>query len=92
VGTGERIRDKIAAAKRKGMWMGGVPPLGYDVDNRLLIINETEAAVVRRIFAEMLTIGSPTQIASNLTEEGVTTRASCKTPSRQVLSRHAWPR
>ena len=48
--TGERIRDKIAAAKRKGMWMGGVPPLGYDVDNRLLVINETEAAVVRRIF------------------------------------------
>ena len=73
--TGERIRDKIAAAKRKGMWMGGVPPLGYDVDNRLLIINEVEAAVVRRIFAEMLTIGSPTQIASNLTEEGVTTKA-----------------
>lgn len=37
--TSERIRDKIAAAKRKGMWMGGAPPLGYDVDNRLLVIN-----------------------------------------------------
>jgi site-specific DNA recombinase len=73
--TGERIRDKIAAAKRKGMWMGGVPPLGYDVDNRLLVINETEAAVVRRIFEEMLTIGSPTQIAAKLTAEGVTTKA-----------------
>jgi len=73
--TGERIRDKIAAAKRKGMWMGGVPPLGYDVDNRLLVINEGEAAVVRRIFEEMLTIGSPTQIAANLTAEGVTTKA-----------------
>jgi site-specific DNA recombinase len=73
--TGERIRDKIAAAKRKGMWMGGVPPLGYDVDNRLLIINEAEAAVVRRIFEEMLTIGSPTQIAVNLTAEGITTKA-----------------
>ncbi|WP_297500665.1 recombinase family protein [Ferrovum sp.] len=72
--TGERIRDKIAAAKRKGMWMGGVPPLGYDVDNRLLIINEAEAAVVRRIFEEMLTIGSPTQIAANLTAEGITTK------------------
>ncbi len=73
--TGERIRDKIAAAKRKGMWMGGVPPLGYDVDNRLLVINESEAAIVRRIFEEMLTIGSPTQIAANLTAEGITTKA-----------------
>jgi DNA invertase Pin-like site-specific DNA recombinase len=73
--TGERIRDKIAAAKRKGMWMGGVPPLGYDVENRQLVINEAEAAVVRRIFAEMLTIGSPTQIAANLTAEGITTKA-----------------
>ena len=73
--TGERIRDKIAAAKRKGMWMGGVPPLGYDVDNRLLVINEAEAAVVRHIFEEMLTIGSPTQIAVNLTADGITTKA-----------------
>jgi site-specific DNA recombinase len=49
--------------------------LGYDVENRLLVINEAEAAVVRRIFEEMLTIGSPTQIAANLNLEGVTTKA-----------------
>ncbi|WP_307753590.1 recombinase family protein [Xanthomonas albilineans] len=73
--TGERIRDKIAASKRKGLWMGGVPPLGYDVEHRKLVINETEATVVRRIFAQMLTIGSPTQIAANLAEEGITTKA-----------------
>ncbi len=73
--TSERIRDKIAASKRKGLWMGGVPPLGYDVDNRLLVINEAEARVVRRIFSEMLTIGSPTQIAARLTAEGITTKA-----------------
>jgi site-specific DNA recombinase len=73
--TGERIRDKIAASKRKGLWMGGVPPLGYDVSSRLLVINETEATVVRRIFAEMLTIGSPTQIAERLASEGITTKA-----------------
>ena len=73
--TGERIRDKIAAAKRKGMWMGGVPSIGFDVVNRQLVINEAEAAVVRRIFEEMLTIGSPTQIAANLTAEGITTKA-----------------
>jgi len=41
--TGERIRDKIAASKRKGMWMGGVPPLGYDVRDRRLVINHGEA-------------------------------------------------
>ncbi|MBV6271732.1 SOS response-associated peptidase family protein [Alcaligenaceae bacterium CGII-47] len=55
--------------------MGGVPPLGYDVRDRQLIINDAEAAVVRRAFNEMLTIGSPTQIAAQLTAEGVTTKA-----------------
>jgi site-specific DNA recombinase len=73
--TGERIRDKIAASKRKGLWMGGVPTLGYDVANRLLVINETEADLVRRIFGEMLTIGSPTRIAQGLASEGITTKA-----------------
>ena len=73
--TGERIRDKIAASKRKGLWMGGVPPLGYDVASRLLVINETEADLVRRIFGEMLTIGSPTRIAQGLASEGITTKA-----------------
>jgi DNA invertase Pin-like site-specific DNA recombinase len=73
--TGERIRDKIAASKRKGLWMGGVPPLGYDVQNRLLVINETEAAVVRRIFGDMLTVGSPTKIGRTLAQEGITTKA-----------------
>ena len=48
--TGERIRDKIAASKRKGMWMGGVVPLGYDVFDRKLIVNETEAETVRTLF------------------------------------------
>ena len=45
--TGERIRDKIAASKRKGMWMGGVPPLGYDVRERRLVVNPAEAETVR---------------------------------------------
>lgn len=73
--TGERIRDKIAAAKKKGLWMGGVPPLGYDVVDRQLVVNQDEARVVRRIFAEMLTIGSPTVIAQRLADEGVTTKS-----------------
>ncbi len=48
--TGERIRDKIAASKRKGMWMGGSPPMGYDVVNRQLVVNESDAATIRRVF------------------------------------------
>ena len=48
--TGERIRDKIAASKKKGMWMGGYPPLGYDVKDRKLVVNEAEADTVRYIF------------------------------------------
>src|ERR1700685_1342065 len=47
---GERVRDKIAASKRKGIWMGGVVPLGYDVHQRKLIINTAEASTVRHIF------------------------------------------
>ncbi|MGA7869346.1 MAG: recombinase family protein [Candidatus Binatus sp.] len=48
--TGERIRDKIAASKQKGMWMGGMPPLGYDLRDRRLVVNEAEAKTVRLIF------------------------------------------
>ncbi len=48
--TGERIRDKIAASKRKGMWMGGIPPIGYDVQNRRLVPNEREAKTVKHLF------------------------------------------
>jgi site-specific DNA recombinase len=48
--TAERIRDKIAASRRKGLWMGGVVPLGYDLRERRLVINPAEAEVVRQIF------------------------------------------
>src|SRR5437868_12144183 len=49
--TSERIRDKIAASKKKGMWMGGNVPLGYDASERTLVVNPAEAETVRRIFA-----------------------------------------
>ena len=52
--TGERIRDEIAASKKKGMWMGGQPSLGYDVKERKLVVNEAEAATVRYIFRRYL--------------------------------------
>ena len=56
--AGERIRDKIAASKRKGMWMGGNVPLGYDVKDRKLIVNKPEAATVRLIFRRYAELGS----------------------------------
>ena len=56
--TGERIRDKIAASKRKGLWMGGVPPFGYDVCDRRLVINKRESATVKLIFERYLKLGS----------------------------------
>src|SRR5262249_50504038 len=55
---GERIRDKIAASRRKGMWMGGVPPLGYRVQNRKLVIVDSEADLVRVIFCRYAELGS----------------------------------
>src|SRR5271155_5305215 len=60
--TGERIRDKIAASKKKGMWMGGVAPLGYRVRGRQLIINPTEAKVVRQIYKRYLELGCVRQL------------------------------
>jgi site-specific DNA recombinase len=55
--TGERIRDKIAASKRKGMWMGGVPPLGYDVRDRWLVVNRPEAVTVKHLYERYLGLG-----------------------------------
>lgn len=52
--TGERIRDKIEASKKKGLWMGGSPPMGYAVNERKLVIVETEAAFIKQCFQEYL--------------------------------------
>ena len=71
---GERIRDKIAASRKRGMWMGGFVPLGYRVENRKLLIEETEAETVRMIFERFVAIGSATVLARTLAAEGVRTR------------------
>lgn len=71
--TGERIRDKIAASRRKGMWMGGVPPLGYQVKDRKLVEVAADAVQVRWVFDRFLEIGSGTELARELAERGVTT-------------------
>src|SRR5438093_907461 len=56
--TGERIRDKIAASKQKGMWMGGLPPLGYAARDKKLVVNATEAETVRSIYRRYAALGS----------------------------------
>ena len=72
--TGERIRDKIAASKRKGMWMGGNPPLGYDVRDRKLVVNQAEASEVERIFGLYAELGSVRLLEHRLAAEGITSK------------------
>jgi len=74
---GERIRDKVAAAKRKGKHTGGMPILGYDTDrpNRRLLVNEEEAKLVREIFKRFCQMGSATELAAELNQQGHRTKA-----------------
>lgn len=78
--TGERIRDKIAASKKKGMWMGGAPPLGYDppttAETHKLVVNEPEAVTVRMIFRRYLEVGSVHVLKRQLAAEGVRSKVS----------------
>jgi DNA invertase Pin-like site-specific DNA recombinase len=72
--AGERIRDKIAASKAKGMWMGGNVPLGYDVRERKLIVNEAEAATVRVIFQRYAELGSVALLKAELDRFGIVSK------------------
>ena len=72
--TGERIRDKIAASKRKGMWMGGFVPLGYDAKDRTLMVNEAEAETVRTVFRLYLEFGNVRQVKEEIDRLGLTTK------------------
>jgi DNA invertase Pin-like site-specific DNA recombinase len=74
--TGERIRDKIAASKKKGMWMGGNVPLGYDADERTLVINPAEAETVRRIFALYRELGCVRRVKEEADRLGLRTKCS----------------
>ena len=68
---GERVRDKIAASKKKGMWMGGMPPLGYDVKDRKLVVNEHEARTVVGIYRRYLALKSVHALKDELAEAGI---------------------
>lgn len=83
--SGERIRDKFAASLKKGMWMGGVPPLGYDCKDRKLIINESDAKTVRFIYSKFLQTESYFEIAEILNKAGYRTRSRDKNTPRRLF-------
>jgi site-specific DNA recombinase len=71
---GERVRDKVAASRRKGIWMGGPVPFGYRCADRKLWVVEDEAAIVRMIFERFIRLGSATLLVQELAAEGITRR------------------
>ena len=72
--TAERIRDKIAASKKKGLWMGGQPPLGYDVRDKMLVVNAIEAQHVRQLFDAYLKLGSTKALTAWAIQNNITTK------------------
>jgi site-specific DNA recombinase len=72
--TSERIRDKIAASKKKGLWMGGNPPLGYDARDKQLVVNEPEAEKVRYICHRHIEVGSVRELEAELECEGIVSK------------------
>src|SRR5450755_4032115 len=72
--TSERIRDKIAASKRKGLWVGGMAPIGYDTKDRKISVNETEADWVRTIFRHYRNLGSLNLLMTDLRKRGIVTK------------------
>ncbi|MBO6676911.1 MAG: recombinase family protein [Rhizobiales bacterium] len=73
--AGERIRDKIAASKKRGMWMGGMPPLGYDVRDKQLVVNQKEAKTVQTIFESYLKLGAVKALKAAMDAQGAVSKA-----------------
>ena len=85
--TGERIRDKIAASKAKGMWMGGLAPLGYDLPtngSRALVVNEGEAETVRLLFRRYLELGSVYRLLADLEQVGIRSKLRVTAKGREL--------
>ena len=85
--TAERIRDKIAASKARGMWMGGVAPLGYKPDGRTLAVVDEHATFVRRLFERYLELGTVRRLADALTADGVRTPARATSTGKPLGAR-----
>jgi DNA invertase Pin-like site-specific DNA recombinase len=81
---GERIRDKIAASKKKGMWMGGVPPLGYRVEDRKLVIVDSEAELVRSIFRRYAEFGSVRLVKAELEAREIKSKSWMSAAGRMI--------
>src|SRR5215467_1799738 len=81
---GERIRDKIAASKKKGMWMGGVPPLGYRAQDHKLLVIESEAEIVRDIFRRYAALGSVCLLKDELEARGIKSKSWTTASGRRV--------
>jgi site-specific DNA recombinase len=82
--TSERIRDKIAASKRKGLWVGGMVPLGYDTKDRKITVNEAEAQRVRTIFRSYVKLGSLNLLMADLRKQGIVTKVRILKTGRKV--------
>lgn len=82
--TGERIRDKIAASKKKGLWMGGVTPFGYDLKDRTLVINDEETADIRTIFGLYLELGTVGKLLKVVEARGIRTRRRTSSNGRET--------
>ena len=82
--TSERIRDKIAASKRKGLWVGGMAPLGYETKDRRIVVVEDEAERVRTIFRSYLTLGSLNLVMADLRHRGIVTKLRTLKTGRSV--------
>ena len=82
--TGERIRDKLAASKRRGIWVGGIVPLGYEVRERKLVVRADEAQTVRLVFERYLALGSLPTLQRELRERGVVTRHRVLSSGRRI--------
>ncbi len=82
--TSERIRDKIAASKRKGLWVGGMAPLGYDAKDRKISVNEAEAETVRTIFRRYLELGSLKLLLVDLRRQGIVTKRRILTSGKSI--------
>lgn len=85
--TGERIRDKLAASKKKGMWIGGPVPLGYDVQERELVVNQDEADRVDHIYRRYLDLGSVKLLKEELDRKGIASKSTRKQPTGRPFSR-----
>ncbi|MEP2990349.1 MAG: recombinase family protein [Parasphingorhabdus sp.] len=89
--SGERIRDKVAASKKKGMWMGGGVPYGYDVEKRQLVINKPEAEIVRHLFQRYTELKSVPQLVDELAAKDIKTRTRVSKTGRIVGGIHFKP-